>query len=105
MTRPHAAPPDDVRMSRLRIGVVDLIVVSWSRGDADPMTLLTPAEQEVAGLLLAGCSRGRVAKLRGTAPGTVDKQIERIYDRLGVSSRTELTRALAILPALWHGEE
>lgn len=96
MKRP-VPPPADLRAARLRGEGLDLVVMSWPAGAPDPMSLLTPAEQEVAGLLLAGHARLTIARLRGTAPRTVDKQIERLYARLGVSSRTELANVLSIL--------
>lgn len=96
-------PPDDLRATVIREGDLRLVVLSWPAEAAEDPPTLSPAEVEIAGLVLAGHSRATIARLRGTAPGTVAKQIERIYERLGVSSRTELASALAA--GLRHGTE
>lgn len=65
-----------------------------------PFPGLTPAEQEIAAGVVAGRSNAEIAAQRGTSPRTVAKQLERIYERLGVSSRAELcVRALATKPS------
>lgn len=51
---------------------------------------LTPAEREVALLILKGFDNEAISRLRGTAPGTVRAQSTRIYDKAGVDGRAQL---------------
>lgn len=51
---------------------------------------LSAAERAVALLLLAGHRRAVIAQMRGAAIGTVHKQVECVYRKLGVGSRREL---------------
>lgn len=60
---------------------------------------LTPAQRSIADMLLRGHSYGSIAQLRGSSPGTVRKQVEHIYRRVGVHSVGEL--AVALDPAVF----
>src|SRR5688500_18764747 len=51
---------------------------------------LTRAEAEILALLDRGCSDRAIADARGTSRGTVTKQIDAIFRKLGVGSRREL---------------
>ena len=53
---------------------------------------LTAAEQRVAGLVAAGRTNKQVAAELFTAVATVEAHLTRIYRKLGIRSRTELTR-------------
>lgn len=55
---------------------------------------LTPAEQSVATLLIAGESIELIAQSRGAAPGTVRTQLGRVYLKAGVSDRKEFAAAV-----------
>lgn len=56
---------------------------------------LSPAEREVALLLLQGRDNASIARLRGTAVRTIANQVASIFAKLGVHSRSELAvRAL-----------
>ena len=68
----------------------DLVVLS--EPIAPPVTWpeLTPAEAEVAGLVLRGLDNRTIARERKVAPSTVASQLESIYRKLGVGSRSEL---------------
>lgn len=55
---------------------------------------LTATELEVARLVAEGHSAKAIARERGTSPRTVHHQLARTYEKLGVSSRTELCLAL-----------
>ncbi|MGJ8687039.1 MAG: helix-turn-helix transcriptional regulator [Spongiibacteraceae bacterium] len=52
---------------------------------------LTPAEREVAFLLLKGMSLKAIASLRGTSEKTARAQSMSIYAKAGLSSRSELS--------------
>jgi DNA-binding NarL/FixJ family response regulator len=60
---------------------------------------LTPAELEVAGLLLHGYSNREIAGLRGTALNTVANQVRAVYHKLGVHSRSELAAVIGSEPS------
>jgi len=96
VNRGVGGPPAGTRASRGHAGAVEVVVLSWpvGKGEPDPMALLSEAEREVAALLLAGHDRARIAEWRGTSRRTVDKQIERLYRKLGVGSRSELVSRL-----------
>lgn len=51
---------------------------------------LTEAETEVAWLIVKGLSLTEIARLRGTAEGTVRVQSTSIYRKAGVNSKTQL---------------
>jgi DNA-binding NarL/FixJ family response regulator len=59
--------------------------------------LLTPREEQVAGLVAEGIGNREVAQQLGIKESTVKKSLQRIYDKLGVSNRVEL-----VLYALTH---
>jgi DNA-binding NarL/FixJ family response regulator len=54
---------------------------------------LTPAQQEIAGLLIDGFSRAEIAEQRGASVNTVTGQISSIFSALRVSGRYALIRA------------
>lgn len=62
--------------------------------DAAPAALpaLTPAEHEVATYVACGLSNAEIAAARGVATSTVAKQLQTIYEKLGVASRSQLAR-------------
>lgn len=51
---------------------------------------LSQAERQITGWLLDGLSNAEMAELRGRSYSTIANQVARLYDKLGVSSRTEL---------------
>jgi len=54
----------------------------------DPLASLTGREREVLGWVSAGKSNAQIAEIVGASPRTVAKHLERIYEKLGVESRT-----------------
>lgn len=62
---------------------------------ADPLAALPRALADVARLAIKGHETQSIARARGTSPRTVEKQLETLYRRLGVSSRTELITRFA----------
>jgi DNA-binding CsgD family transcriptional regulator len=62
---------------------------------ADAMRLLydlTPAEQRVFELVVAGVGTGEIAQTLGVLPGTVRTQLLRVFEKTGRHSRAELIR-------------
>jgi DNA-binding CsgD family transcriptional regulator len=99
-SRATRGQPADLRLTKLTIGRAPVLVMSWpitARSEhalALPPTI-TAAEAAIVELMLEGRSVDEMAALRGTARGTVKKQIAAAYRKLGVGSRGELGVALA----------
>jgi DNA-binding CsgD family transcriptional regulator len=55
---------------------------------------LTAREREVASLAARGLTNREIADNLYLSPRTVENHLQRIYDKLGVSSRDELNAAL-----------
>jgi DNA-binding CsgD family transcriptional regulator len=55
---------------------------------ADRLQSLTAREREVLGWVTAGKTNAQIGAILGTSPRTVAKHLERIYEKLGVESRT-----------------
>ena len=56
---------------------------------------LTPAERETAALAAGGRANKEIAEQLFLSPRTVENRLQRVYEKLGVSGRTELAEALA----------
>ncbi len=52
---------------------------------------LSPAEREIALLLIKGLSVAEIAAIRNTRPGTIKSQSNAIYRKAGLRGRSELT--------------
>jgi len=57
-----------------------------------PMDMLTNREREIVTSVCRGLSYKEVARPLGIAPSTVSNHIYRVFEKLGVSSRTELAK-------------
>lgn len=55
-----------------------------------PMETLSAREQAVVGLVVRGLRNREIASLLGIAEGTVKVHLHKVYEKLGVGSRTEL---------------
>ncbi|HTI37707.1 MAG TPA: helix-turn-helix transcriptional regulator [Vicinamibacterales bacterium] len=56
---------------------------------------LSPREAEVAELVLRGYGNPAIASMLGIAPATAKRHLTRIFDKIGVDSRTQLVSRLA----------
>lgn len=56
---------------------------------------LSPREAEVAELVLRGYANPMIASALGIAPTTTKRHLTRIFDKIGVDSRTQLVSRLA----------
>jgi len=56
---------------------------------------LSPREAEVAELVLRGYGNPAIASMLGIAPATTKRHLTRIFDKIGVDSRTQLVSRLA----------
>lgn len=70
-------------------------VVATAPDSAAGWNKLSPTESAVARALLSGETNRAIAARRGVSPATVAKQVQAVFDKLGVRSRAELARALA----------
>ncbi len=61
--------------------VIESFFADWS---------LTPSERDVALMVLKGVDNDTIARLRGTAPGTVRAQCTSVYAKAGVDGRAQL---------------
>jgi DNA-binding NarL/FixJ family response regulator len=52
---------------------------------------LTPAEADVAGLMLKGAAQREIAQLRRTSEATIRQQAQNVYRKSGLGSRAELS--------------
>jgi DNA-binding NarL/FixJ family response regulator len=59
---------------------------------------LTPSELRIARLAALGLSNREIARAAVVVPKTVQFHLSNAYRKLGVTSRTELTAALALRP-------
>jgi DNA-binding NarL/FixJ family response regulator len=56
---------------------------------------LTPHEMEIAQLVCEGLSNAEIGARLFISPRTVEWHLHKVFEKLGVSSRTQLARALA----------
>ena len=56
---------------------------------------LSPREAEVAELVLRGYGNPAIASMLGITPATTKRHLTRIFDKIGVDSRTQLVSRLA----------
>ncbi|HET6951442.1 MAG TPA: LuxR C-terminal-related transcriptional regulator [Acidimicrobiales bacterium] len=62
----------------------------------DARARLTPAERDTAVLAAAGRANKEIASQLHVSSRTVENRLQRVYEKLGVSGRTELPAALAL---------
>lgn len=89
------ALPDGTEATRFTVGGRELAVLSFPLPPAVLPRTLTHAEREVLALLLDGQKNSAIAEARGTSARTVANQIQAIFKKLGVSSRSELVALLS----------
>lgn len=87
---------DPARMDRLDVRVADdelgvLSVDARPRGDA--ASALSASELAIASYVARGFSNARIAAERQVSPRTIANQLRSIYEKLGVTSRSQLVRA------------
>jgi DNA-binding CsgD family transcriptional regulator len=64
--------------------------------DAGGWSSLTPAELRVARLVVQGLTNRAVARHLTISPHTVDTHLRRVFGKLAVRSRVELTREVLV---------
>jgi two-component system nitrate/nitrite response regulator NarP len=66
------------------------LTMSGGGGGGDPLSELTPRERSIATLVARGQTNREIAAELGIGEGTVKIHLHRIFQKLGVSSRTKL---------------
>ena len=89
---------EEARAGRLDPAAVDAVLDAAGQAREESHPRLTPREVEILVAAARGGSIREVARALGIAPKTVDGHLQRIYPKIGVS-----TRAGATLYALEHG--
>lgn len=82
--------PARLRAALVSVGGEELLHLEWPLALPRWPLSLTPAQREVAALLLSGLTNAEIAGRRGTAVRTVANQVASVFERLGVRSRLEL---------------
>lgn len=88
--RSWPCPPRGLELSLVWIDGEELAVLSHPLDEPVPLDGLTEAERHVTADVVDGLSNQQIARRRGTATGTVAKQVASIFRKLGVGSRREL---------------
>ncbi len=94
-SHPELPPPHDLVVETFEAGGHAFAILEWPTGGPSPRPAMTPAEEAVLELLLAGLSNAEIALRRGRSARTVAHQVEAIFRRLGVGSRPELFALLS----------
>ena len=81
---------DGPRVSRMRVGGEDIIVLSVPLPKLRYPEGTTTAEQEIIDLVLKGLTAKEIAEQRGASLRTVTTQLGTIFRRAGVNSQAEL---------------
>jgi len=77
-------------LHELRLDGEEWMVVSYSPSRPAALALLTASEMAVVDLWMEGRSMRAIATERGVSVRTIAKQLASAYEKLGVSSRSEL---------------
>lgn len=94
---PPTRVPADARTTAFTVAGRRLVVISYELPATRPRRdELTDTERAVAADVVAGLPSAAIAAKRGTSRRTVEKQIERVFRKLGVHSRAELVALLAL---------
>ncbi len=86
---------DDASELRLSVGSDEVGVLSVSRAvRGSASAVLSEAERGIATLVVEGKTNAAIARARRTSPHTVANQIQSMFEKLGVGSRTALAQRL-----------
>lgn len=79
-----------IRVTHFELAGLHVAILSLPTQLGLTLSELTPAEQDVAGMLVVGATHAEIARVRGTSVRTVANQAASIYRKLHVGSRAEL---------------
>jgi DNA-binding NarL/FixJ family response regulator len=83
-----------VRFAEFQLGGETLAIATAALVDEGAFSVLSDAEREVALGIVAGATNAEIAATRGSAERTVANQVQAIYRKLGVGSRSKLAATL-----------
>jgi DNA-binding CsgD family transcriptional regulator len=94
--RHESTPPADTTGVELTLVNEELLLIRILTEDslAERAARLTPSEQAVVALAVAGRSNGAIAAARGCSPRTIANHLAAAYQKLGLSGRRELRARL-----------
>ena len=81
---------DGPRVSRMRVGGEDIIVLSVPLPKLRYPDGTTPAEHEIIDLVLQGLTAKEISEQRGASLRTVTTQLGTVFRKAGVNSQAEL---------------
>jgi DNA-binding CsgD family transcriptional regulator len=84
-------------LPRGAIGEYDALLVEQARDETEvgPLSRLSRREREVLNWVSRGKTNPQIAAILSVSPGTIQKHLEHIYDKLGVRTRAAAAVALA----------
>ncbi|MBK7534753.1 MAG: helix-turn-helix transcriptional regulator [Myxococcales bacterium] len=94
------APPPELIVETLEVDGETLVLFGFSGKPHAAPGVLTDAEWQVAELARQGLRAAQIAAKRGAKKATISSQLQSIYRKLGVHSRTELAVKLAQTPLM-----
>jgi DNA-binding CsgD family transcriptional regulator len=88
--------PSGARAHLAEVAVVgeEILVGAYPLCREASVKMLTPAEREVAALLLRASTNRHIARCRGSSVNTIANQVQSIFRKLDVSSRVDLATQL-----------
>jgi DNA-binding NarL/FixJ family response regulator len=95
--------PANLDAATFRIASEDFLALTFS-ATAAGLAVLTESEQQVASELLRGRSYRDIAQIRGTSPSTIASQVQSIFRKLKVRSRTELATTASCAETVSQGQ-
>lgn len=84
------APPSGLSASTFEFDGDQFALLEWPLENGALPPGLTPAERDVAKMVLAGLSNDEIARRRGRSIRTVANQVAALFRKLQVSSRLKL---------------
>jgi DNA-binding NarL/FixJ family response regulator len=85
---------DPSRLERVDVGTDIGVLSADARPSGEAAASLSSAEHAVAVLVVRGWSNAKIARERKVSERTVSNQIKAIYEKIGVTSRSQLALAL-----------
>jgi DNA-binding CsgD family transcriptional regulator len=92
-----ARPPDGLERRDVELGGQRYVVLSYPALPRASLLGLSDVESAVARAVAAGQTNDEIAACRGRSVFTIQNQLARIYKKLGLASRAELSALLAQL--------